>query len=144
MDDLPAREHLPRSSSGAEPRGDVQGAAAVTALHGHRFTRIEPDTHGERERGIGDRFLDEPLLESNGRADRRAGRAEHAQRLVTPELEHLTLVLSDDLSSDLGEARREATRLLVPARLRERRPSTNVCDQERMDVGTRRDVRPDV
>ena len=88
VDDLPAREHLAGARERAEPCRDVQRAAPVAALDRHRLAGVQPDPDGERKGWIGDRLLDEPLLQSHGPTDRRARRTEDDQRLVTAELEH--------------------------------------------------------
>ena len=72
VDDLPAREHLAGARERAEPCRDVQRAAPVAALDRHRLAGVQPDPDGERKGWIGDRLLDEALLQSHGSTDRRA------------------------------------------------------------------------
>ncbi len=141
MNDLPAREHLAGARERAEPCGDVQGAAAVAALDGYGLAGVEPDPDGERKGWIGDRLLDEALLQGNGPTDRRARRAEHDQGLVTAQLEHMPPVILDHGAGHLGEAPCETCGLLVPAFLREGRVAADVGDQERVNVGVSAGVR---
>ena len=110
VDDLPAREHLAGPRERAEPCGDVQRAAPVAALDGYRLAGVQPDPDGERKGWIGDRLLDEPLLQGHGPTDRRARRTEDDQGLVTAELEHVPAVILDHRAGHLGEAPREACR----------------------------------
>ena len=107
VDDLPAREHLAGARERAEPSGDVQGAAPVAALDRHSLAGVEPDPHSERKGWIGDRLLDEPLLQGHRSADRRARRTEDDQRLVTAELEHTA---RGDPRPPSGSPRRSAPR----------------------------------
>ena len=144
VDDLPAREHLAGAGERAEPRGDVQRAAPVAALDGYGLAGVESDPDREREGWIGDRLLDEPLLQGHGAADRRARRTEDDQGLVTAELEHVTAVSLDHAS---GSPRRSAPPGVRPPRppfLRERRPAADVGDQERVDVSVAGGVRQEL
>ena len=108
---------------------------AIAALDGHGLAGVQPDPRRERERGIGDRLLDEPLLQGHGATDRRARRIEDNQGLVPAELEYVPPAIFDHGAGDLGEAPGEAPGLLVAAFLRERRVAANVGDQERVDAG---------
>ena len=134
MNDLPAREHFAGACERAEPPGDIQRCPAEAPLDGHGLTRVEPYPDGERMRWIGDRLLDEPLLQGNGPADRRARRAEHDQGLVATQLDHPTVVILDQCPDDSGEASREACTILVAPLLREHGVAADVGDQERVDI----------
>ena len=111
-----------------------RAAAAEPSLDGYGLAGIEPDAHRERKGRIGDRLLDEPLLQGHGTADRRARRAEDDQGFVTPELDHPSAVILDQCPNDAGEACREKRSPLVPPFLREGRVAADIGDQEGMDV----------
>jgi hypothetical protein len=59
-----------------------------------------------------------------------AGRAEHAQGLVTPELDELTAASEYGLAGQLREYTSQPTGLLVAVLLCEARITANVGDQE--------------
>jgi hypothetical protein len=144
MDDLPARKHLTGAGERAEPGGDVQRTAPVSTIDGNSLPSVESDTDREWQGGVGNRLVHEPLLQRYGGAYGRAGRAEHAQRLVTAEFEHFALVLCDHCTSHHCESCSQTTGILVPAFLGERRIPADVRDQERMDVCAARNVQADI
>jgi hypothetical protein len=131
--DLAAREDLRRPRDRAQPRREVQRAAAEPVTDRDGFTGVEPDPDGERPRRIGDRLVHEPALKLDRRADRLPGRAEDGERLVTAELDELALPGLDARARDLGEPRGELRRRLVAVLVREDGVAADVRDQERAD-----------
>ncbi len=87
MRDRRAREDLRRAGDPAEPRRQVERAAAITTLDGHRLPRVQPDPDREGQRRIRDGLVDEPPLELDRRADRLPRRVEDRERLVAAELD---------------------------------------------------------
>ena len=77
-----ARKHLARPGEGAEPGGEIERSAAVTAVDGHRLAGVEADPDGERQARIGDRLGDEALLQIGGRTQRLPSGVEDCERLV--------------------------------------------------------------
>ena len=131
----------PARASEQSRRRDVQGPAAVAALDGHRLAGVQADPDGQRQRGICDRLVDEPVLQGHGAADRPARRTEDDQGLVTAELDHMPPVILDHRPCHLGEAFRQVCGLFIPVVLREPRPAANIGDQESVDVGVSAGVR---
>ncbi len=130
QDDAVARQHLARARQRAEPGREVQSAAAEAVLCLHRFSRLEPDPHPHRQRGVLPDRVGEALLQGDRRAKSLAGRVEHAKRFVTSQLYRPAAAGADDLSRQLGEAGRQPRSLLVSSFARERRVPADVRDQK--------------
>jgi hypothetical protein len=130
QDDAVTRQHVPGARERAKPGREVQCAAAKPVLCLHRFSRLEPDPHAHRQRGVLPDRVGEALLQGDGRAKRLAGRVEHAKRLVTAQLDCPSAPGADDLSRQLGEARGQPRGLLVASLARERRVPADVRDQK--------------
>jgi hypothetical protein len=69
-----------------------------------------------------------------GGEDRLAGRVEGCEGLVSPQLDHRAAVLLNHFPGNVGKARRQLGRGLIPSLLREQRVAANVGDQERPDM----------
>ena len=134
QDDAVARQHLARARQRAEPGREVQSAAAEAVLCLHRFSRLEPDPHPHRQRGVLPDRVGEALLQGDRRAKSLAGRVEHAKRFVTSQLHRPAAAGADDLSRQLREAGRQPRSLLVSSLARERRVAADVRDQECADA----------
>ena len=132
--DLARRQDLAGERLTAQTRGQVQRAASIAALDLDGLAGIESDPDRERELGIGEGLLDEPLLEVGGRSDRLTRRAEDAHGLVATKLEELATSTLHDLAHEPGELRRQLPGRLVAPLLREDRLAADVGDQERPDV----------
>jgi hypothetical protein len=132
--DLARRQDLAGTSLAAQPRRQVQRAAAIPALDLDRLAGVEADPDRKGQLGIGEGLLDEPLLELDGRADRLARRAEDAERLVSAELQERAAAGHDPFAGDPGELRRQLAGRLVAPLLREERVAAHVRDQEGPDV----------
>ena len=87
MRDRRAREDLGGTGDPAQPRREVERAAAVAALDGTASPASSPIPTGERKRRVGDGLVDEPPLELDRRPDRLPGRVEDRERLVPAELD---------------------------------------------------------
>jgi hypothetical protein len=74
MRDLARGKDLARLRPTAQSRGQVQRPAPIPALHGDGLAGVEADADRERQLGLLERPLDEPLLEVDRGAD--ASRAE--------------------------------------------------------------------
>ena len=135
VDDLRARQDLPRPRLAAQAGRQVERAAPVSALHGHGLPGVQSDAHHEREGGVGQRLLDEPPLEIHGRADGLPGRSEDGEGLVPSQLDHRATPALHALPGELGELRGQLGGGLVPSLLSEQRVATHVRDQERPDLG---------
>ncbi len=136
-----AREDLRGGGDPAQPRGEVQRAAAVATLDGHGLARVEPDPDRQWKRRIRDGLVHEPPLELDRRADRLPGRIEDRQCLVAAELDDRPAAALDRFTRDRRELSRERRGGLVAVLLREDRVPANIGDQERPDVGIVRPVR---
>lgn len=76
-----------------------------------------------------------PLLQLDRRPEGLAGRGEHDQRLVTPELEEDAFARLHDLACQIGEGSSERGRGLVAVLLRVFGVPADVGDQEGTNVG---------
>ena len=68
MQDATTDEDLAGGGLRAEPRREVERAAAVPVLDGDGFARIDPDPDPEREPGIENGLVEERELEVDGGA----------------------------------------------------------------------------
>ena len=68
--DRRAGEDLGGSGDAAQPRREVERAAAVAVVDGDGLSRVQPDPDRERERRVRDGLVDEPPLELDRRPDR--------------------------------------------------------------------------
>ena len=134
-DDGLAREDLPWRGARAEPRREVQGAAAVAAFDGNGLAGVEPDPDPERKRRLAVSALAEEPLQVDRRAQGLPRRREDAERLVAAELEELSSVRLDPASCERREGRGELRGGLVAVLLRETRVAADVGDQERAQGG---------
>ena len=113
-------QHLARLRYSAQPGRQIERAAAEPGLDRDRLTDVDSHADQQRQRRVRPHLPREPLLELDRRTDRRTWRGEHAQRLITAELDQLTAALSHDLADEPGEALRQSGRSLVAVRLRKR------------------------
>jgi hypothetical protein len=133
--DRGAREDLRRPRDRAQPGREVQRAAAVAVVHGHRLTGVQPDPDRQRQGRVGDGRVDEPPLQLDRGPDRLPGRIEHHEGLVAAELHDRSVARPDGLPRDGGEPAGQESSGLVTALLREDRVAAYVGDQERPDGG---------
>jgi hypothetical protein len=115
--DALAHPHLAGARLRAEARSQVERAAAIAAVDGHRLAGIEPDADAERQRRIERSLVGERQLELHGRAQRVPGRLEDSKRLVAAELDHLAAMRFDSLARNFRERRRETGCGFVPVPL---------------------------
>src|SRR5207249_2662786 len=99
----------------AQPRGQVERAASVPVLDGHRLARVQADAYQERNLRLLQRGLHEPRLQVDRRRDRPARRSEHDQCLVASKLQdHPTMVARPGGLSMSTEPSTAATRSTRP------------------------------
>ncbi len=138
--DRRAREDLRRAGDAAEPSGEVERPASVAAIDGHGLPGVQPDADREGERGVRDRFVDEPALELDRSPDRLPDRVEDHERFVPAELDHHAASSLDALPRHPGELHRQRRGGLVATLLGEDGVPADIGDQERPDVGVIRGV----
>ena len=126
-------QHLARLRYSAQPGRQVERAAAEPGLDRDRLTNVDSHADQQWQRRVRPDLAREPLLELNRCTDRRTWRSEHAQRLITAQLDQLTAPLSHDLADEPGKAPRQSGRSLVAVLLRKRGIAANIRDQKHAD-----------
>jgi len=134
MDDALAGQDLPWTRDRAEPRREVQRAAPVSPVDGHRLADVEADPDAERKVRIGRRLRREALLKRDRRSQRLSWRPKHRERLVAPELDQVAAVRGHLRPYHVAEPSRQGAGRLVAVLLRESRVAADIRDQERPNL----------
>jgi len=137
MRDVVRGENLAWFGHGTQTGGEVERCAPIPALRRYRFTGIESHADADRERRLRVCRGAQAALELDRRAKRLPCRAEHAQRLIPPQLQQLALKLRHRLLHQVGEPAGKGRRGVVAMLLREPRVAAHVREQERADIRPR-------
>jgi hypothetical protein len=121
-------EDLPRSSPSAKPRRHVERTPTEPAIHGDRFTRVDPDPREEGQfrrrlalQGVSERYRGH---------DRLPWGVEHGKHLVPSDLQDLAGASRDGFASERQEARGEPCCGCVAPRVAEARVAAEIGYQE--------------
>ena len=123
-------EHLSGYRLRAQPRGEVERPAAISAFDRDRFTGIEPDPDA-----AGKLAFAQPGLHRDACPQRVARRDEDDQGFVAAQLEKESLVRLGDLTNDVGEPRCEGPGRFVSVLAGVRGVPADVGDQEGAELG---------